>query len=307
MPQIVRNLTRSPLCDARCSWDETNRKRRTLNTSPRWQPAPPSERYRTIDILRGLALFGVLIVNLLTLFRVPLLEHILTPRTDTGRSNRLVEIFVDGALEFKAITIFSFLFGVGVAIQTERAAARNISARFFLVRRMSWLFLLGAAHLFLIWNGDILTLYAICGMLLLPFLSLPWPIVFALGLAEIAMPEFVSWGLPLHLATDAPARIAQAREVYARAGFLRILQFRWHESWTLIVPLLVAIVPRTAGLMCWGLAAWRSGILRDPDRYRGKLITSLAFGATLGTALTVRFGLFGRIGSASAACIGIAL
>ncbi len=258
-----------------------------MNTSAPWQPAPPSDRYRAIDILRGLALFGVLIVNVLTLFRVPLLEHILIPHSDLGRANRLVDILVEGALEFKAVTIFSFLFGAGVAIQTERAVAHRASARLFLIRRMFWLLLLGATHLFLIWNGDILTLYAICGMLVLPFLSLPWPASLVLGLAAILLPTFVPWGLPMHLASDALLRIADAREVYGNAGFLSILRFRWQETWTLIVPLLVAILPRTAGLMCWGAAAWRSGVLRDPGRYRGTLITALALAAPLGVTLTV--------------------
>jgi hypothetical protein len=50
----------------------------------RWQPTTPDERYVTLDVLRGLALFGVLLINLHTLFRVSLLEHILHFHTDPG-------------------------------------------------------------------------------------------------------------------------------------------------------------------------------------------------------------------------------
>jgi uncharacterized protein len=115
----------------------------------------------------------VLIVNILSGFRVPLLEHIRMPYSDSGRANHLVDMLAAGVLEFKAFTIFSFLFGVGIAIQVERAASRNISARGSWCVRLAWLFVLGTAHLFLVWNGDILTLYAICGLVLLPFIGLP--------------------------------------------------------------------------------------------------------------------------------------
>jgi uncharacterized membrane protein YeiB len=74
--------------------------------------------------------------------RVPLLEHILRRYSDPGRANHLVEMLAAGALEFKALTIFSFLFGAGIAIPAERAASRNVGSRAFLTRRLAWLFLL---------------------------------------------------------------------------------------------------------------------------------------------------------------------
>jgi uncharacterized protein len=258
-----------------------------MNPHPKWQPATAAERYRIIDIIRGLALFGVLIMNILSGFRVPLIEHILRPISDPKPVNRFVDWLAVSALEFKALTIFSFLFGVGIAIQIERTAARNVRARDFLVRRLAWLFVFGIVHLFLIWNGDILTLYAVCGLLLVPFINLPWPALLAIGAAMIAIPEFVSFGLPLPSRPAAEAAIEQTRQVYGDAGFLAILKFRWRESWSLIVPLLIHVLPRTAGLMFWGVAAWRSKILRDAERLRRKLLFGLAIGASIGGAITL--------------------
>ena len=256
-----------------------------------------------------------------------------------------------GALEFKAFTIFSFLFGVGIAIQMERAAARNVHVRYFLLRRMAWLFVLGTAHLFLVWNGDILALYAICGLLLLPLAALPSPLLLLIGAALIALPEFLSFGSRLPSGPAAAALIAQTRQVYGDQGFLAILKFRWHESWSLIVPLLTMVLSRTTGLMYWGVAAWRSDLLRAPERHRAKLAAGLAIGAAIGGAMAYvcglllwlnprrisllpglaalgrmaltnyllqsivlgcifygyGFGLFGRIGSAAAAGIGLAI
>jgi uncharacterized protein len=195
-----------------------------------------------------------------------------------------VSLLVAGALEFKAFTIFSFLFGVSMGIQAERSETWNVSTRAFLVRRLGWLFAMGVVHLFVVWNGDILALYAICGLLLLPALNLPWAALVFIGSAAIILPEVVSLGLPFPSDKEAAQLIGQAREVYSNGGFLAILRFRWHESWALTVPLLAAILPRTVGLMYLGMAAWRSGILREPEKHRGTLWMSLGTGLAFGAA-----------------------
>src|SRR5260370_10752945 len=241
-----------------------------VNSASKWHPARSCERIQTIDIIRGLALFGVLIVNILGDFRLPLLEHILRHYAGLQGADRVVEVLASGALEFKALTIFSFLFGVGIAIQVERARSRNLNTSYFLLRRSFWLFVLGTAHLFLVWNGDILTLYALCAFLLLPLAGLHSPGLFLIGAALIALPEFVSFGLRLPSGPAATARIPQTREVYGNQGFPAILKFRWHESWSIIVPLLIMVLPRTTGLMYWGVAAAPSGIVRGPGRHAAK-------------------------------------
>jgi uncharacterized protein len=73
--------------------------------------------------------------------------------------------------EFKAITLFSFLFGVGVCIQAERMAKRDVDIRRFLRRRFAVLLAFGLGDMFLIANVDILTLYALCGLLLIPMID----------------------------------------------------------------------------------------------------------------------------------------
>lgn len=93
-----------------------------------------SERVRTLDIIRGLASLGVLIINILPDLRVPLLEQIRRPFADSQGADHLVDLLAAGAMEFKTFTIFSFLFGVvGIAIQIERATARSVNVRYFLL------------------------------------------------------------------------------------------------------------------------------------------------------------------------------
>jgi len=86
-------------------------------------------------------------------------------------------------------------------------------------------------------------------MLLLPSLGLRWVSLLAMGAAAMAFPEFVRFGLPIPTGDLAMADIAKARDVYGNGGVISILVFRWHESWSLIVPPEIMILPRTVGLM----------------------------------------------------------
>lgn len=81
---------------------------------------PPDERLASIDILRGVALFGVMAVNLVTEFRISIFQQFLPADRALSMSDRIAEAFVSQALEMKAFALFSLLFGVGLAIQFER-------------------------------------------------------------------------------------------------------------------------------------------------------------------------------------------
>ncbi|MEJ7608736.1 MAG: hypothetical protein WKF37_21310 [Bryobacteraceae bacterium] len=183
-----------------------------------------------------------------------MLEHILGgSHAGQNAVDSAVEKVVAAVLNFKAVTIFSFLFGSGIAIQAERAAGRGFGVSTFLARRLAWLFLFGVVHLLLIWNGDILALYAICGLLLLPVLRLPRRALFVLGALAIALPEIVPLRLALPAGEAAAVQIAQAREIYGGSDFLRILNFASRDMVADCAAAL-GILPRTVGLMC---GAWR--------------------------------------------------
>ena len=249
-----------------------------------WQPTSNDERYVVLDVLRGLALFGVLLVNIQTLFRVSLFEHILHFHTDPGTSNHVVDVLLAGLLENKAVSLFSLMFGIGFGIQAERAAARGVDVTRFLVRRFVVLMALGLCHLLLIWNGDVLVLYAVCGLLIVPFLRLPASALAALGAAAIVLPYVVDLPIAFPTASAFEAQAAAATHVYGSGRFTDILAFRYDETRRFIVPLLLGIAPQTVGLMLCGIAAWRSGVLREPERYRRLLGTifsgAFAIGAT---------------------------
>jgi uncharacterized protein len=250
-------------------------------------PVRPAERIQAIDVLRGLALFGVLMVNLVTEFRVSLFQQFLPPEGVVPLIDRVADIFVSTVLELKAISLFSFLFGMGLAIQFEHLRASEL--RFLLlVRRVAILLAFGLIHMCLIWNGDILTEYALVGMLAIPFLYLPNQVLVIAALGLFALFASLSFILPQSFwptAAFLQQQVEDANRVYANGGYGEILNFRLREI-PAFLPLLAYIVPRTLALFLTGILVWRSGIFRHPDRHRRLLICTAIFGLSLGAGLT---------------------
>jgi uncharacterized protein len=249
-----------------------------------WQPVSQSERYAVIDVLRGFALFGVLLVNLEGDFRISLFEHIGRLHTEPGMWNELTDVLIATFLDFKAITLFSLLFGAGMAIQAERASKRGIHATLFLTRRFAVLLGIGLVHMLLIWNGDILVLYAVCGLLLLPLRRLPPWVLAGAGVGVILCVTVFGFSIPVNWPSGErmAAQALAARRVYGSGSFVEIMRFRWQETGPFIVPLLVGVLPQTAGLMLIGEAAWGAGLFREPERHRRLLFGILIAGAVVG-------------------------
>ena len=136
--------------------------------SQRVGPVSLSERILFIDVLRGMALFGILAANMRAFFapldcygHIGVLFH--------SRADVLAQAFIDVFIQGKFISIFSFLFGMGFAIQMSRAEARGARFMGFYPRRLLALALFGLIHGILIWAGDILLTYAFSGAILLLF------------------------------------------------------------------------------------------------------------------------------------------
>ncbi len=135
--------------------------------APGLGPVRAKERIETIDILRGFALFGILVVNMADFSWSGSLRPLAEVWTEP--SDRAVVWFIALFAERKFYSLFSFLFGLGFALQMGRAEARGV--RFFPVyrRRLLVLLLIGLAHFLFLWEGDILHSYAVLGFLLLLF------------------------------------------------------------------------------------------------------------------------------------------
>jgi uncharacterized protein len=259
-----------------------------LDAASRAGPIAPADRIASIDIVRGIALFGVMAINVTTVFRVSIFERFLPDGLDgTWLDRALYSILMIG-IDLKAFALFSLLFGVGLAIQYDHLSA-NYRRTALLVRRLAFLMLIGAAHLVLIWNGDILFEYAIAGFVVLPFLFCSLRILTLAGTALLAvflvasfLPELVPMPSKGWMTRD----VAEATRVYGSGGFAEVLAFRIHEL-PGFLPLHVFMFPRTVALMLIGAAAWRADLLRTGSRANQSLPLVASIGLLAGGILAV--------------------
>lgn len=149
-----------------------------MNDQPSTEPPPraalapvmAAERIHTLDVLRGIALLGVVVANVWLwfsgiAFRFPGYREELLRISVDSLVFFAISVFVSG----KAISTFSFLFGHGFAVQMLRAEARGRSIVPTYMRRLFVLLVLGFAHMSLLWYGDILVAYALLGFILILF------------------------------------------------------------------------------------------------------------------------------------------
>ena len=251
-------------------------------------PLSASERIESIDIVRGLALFGVLIVNLVFEFRVSIFQQFLGPSAPQTMWDRFVETGIALIFSMKAFALFSLLFGVGLAIQFDRLS-KGGEAIYRLTCRLFILLVFGLVHLVLIWNGDILIEYAIGGLLMLPLLyarsgmlALASAIIFALYLLFSVVPLPIAWPSQTWMLQH----VADANRVYASGDFAEVLRFRIGELRS-IMALHAYVFPRTLALFVLGAIAWRSGMLSEPERFKQPLRWIAFAGLGVGFALAV--------------------
>jgi uncharacterized protein len=247
------------------------------------EPLAGADRLAAIDILRGIALFGVMAINLVFEFRVSIFLEFLSPDRTAAPLDLMVGRVLDQAIQLKAFALFSLLFGVGLAIQFDRLPANRRAV--LLLRRLVVLLAIGLVHLTLIWNGDILTEYALAGLVVQPFLFGPRWLV---GISSLAFLSFYLSGYLFRLVPPfdkfwIAQHVIEATRVYGTGGLSEILSFQLAEL-AAIAPLHVWIFPRTLALFLLGAFVWRTGVLQRASEH-----ISLIVGAGL-VALVLTIG-----------------
>lgn len=149
-------------------------------------PVQANEREIFMDVLRGFAILGIFIANLNGFSWYNESAHLTGPLLSEQWDHKmsfLHHMFIEG----KFYSIFSLLFGWGIALQVKRGMAKGIDALPTIKRRLVFMLLLGAVHL-LIWPGDIVFFYALLGFLLLPFRKLSNKTLLITGVALVLLP-----------------------------------------------------------------------------------------------------------------------
>jgi uncharacterized protein len=132
-----------------------------------------SDRIRFLDALRGIAILCIFIANIAYFSGFLFVPPKYRLPWATLPSDEIIDFAFFALIDGKFYTIFSLLFGIGCAMQHHAHVRRNLPFKPFFRRRMFWLLVIGLTHLCFIWLGDILTLYALLGFVLLLFIDMP--------------------------------------------------------------------------------------------------------------------------------------
>ena len=273
--------------------------------------SPGNDRVAAIDALRGFALLGILIVNIRAWSGWFSLEAAERYALSGGPgATWWFEFLVSAVLEGKFYTIFSFLFGLGFTLQLSRLERRGLRGIAIYRRRLVVLLAIGILHMSLLWEGDILTLYALLGMLLPLFrgwsdrrllgaaallILLPIPglaLVHALGvkpdlgLSDVGNAMFVALG----------GDVAQEKQWLLREDWRSY--FVWHlsgppfriggffETWR---------IPKVLAIMLLGMWAGRRLVEGRLVENRALLRRVAIAGFAIGIPANIGFGLSGGL------------
>ena len=190
------------------------------------KPAPLSarERIQTLDILRGLALFGILVINAQQMFQ---------PFVFAGHSYANAPIGIvpgeAGVLahwvilsvffDTKFLTLFSLLFGIGFSLQAARAEARGAPFAWTYLRRLGVLAVFGVIHATLFYPADVLFIYAVIGALFF-LIARNWGPALLMQIGLIVFFTTISWALAMESPNlDLPILLASSGAMISVAVF----------------------------------------------------------------------------------------
>ena len=259
-------------------------------------PVPEKQRIVSLDVLRGVALLGILPMNI-QYFSMPGAAYWNpTAYGDLHGANYLVWFLSHLFADLKFMAVFSMLFGAGIVLMTSRVESAGRRPAPVHYRRMGCLILFGLLHAHLLWAGDILYDYGVCGLVVYFFRKLAPRALIVLGLLTVSITSAIMFVSGYSL-SHAPAAVQQqwreelwqptpegaAQELHtARGAYLQQLRARVSESLALETVYFVRwSFWREAGLMLIGMAFFKTGVLsakRSPRFYAAMIAMALCAG-----------------------------
>ena len=245
------------------------------NLPPPAGPVTTKERIASLDVLRGVALLGILPMNIQAFSMIGAAYMNPTAYGDLHGANYWVWYFCHLLADEKFMTIFSMLFGAGIFLMTSHIEAAGKKPAAIHYRRMGWLILFGVLHSYLLWYGDILVNYGLCGMLAYCYRKMPPRKLIIYGLAFIAVSSalflYLGWSMPSWPAEKReafrqqiwqPPPAVKAEELAAyRSGWLGEMRQRANDSLLVEFSGFIALAFwRVEGLMLIGIALFKLGV-----------------------------------------------
>jgi uncharacterized protein len=261
-------------------------------------------RLEHIDLVRGYALLGVLLMNIQYWFRAPQqLYHLSGGHPWPGTLNFVADTVLKVWFDGKSLALFSMLFAVGLCIQREHIVAKGLSWGPYAARRLGALAVFGALHILLLWNGDVLHEYALVGLLILPFLkrtpkTLSWwlggVVAFRVTVMTLVMlataargPETFTALPPGMSASDLQTWADEVIRGYHQQSWIAVMHTRLWD-FTRIVRMSVPFYPIAVFFnFLVGLWIWSRGILQSPAAHREKLGRVASWGIGLGVVMAL--------------------
>jgi len=263
-------------------------------------PVNTHEREIFMDVLRGFAILGIFIANLGTGFsgyseNAHLTGPMLLPDLD-HKMLFLHHMLIEG----KFYTIFSLLFGWGIALQFKRAEAKGINASPTIKRRLMFMLLLGTFHL-LIWPGDIVFFYALLGFILLPLRKFSNKTLLIAGIILVLSPILIYAAKSYWTWLNAPAALMRDTGMMLDSKLLGInsdaeyIAFTKSASWWDMFKanvvgffyrygylFFVSRVPKVLGMFMIGYALGRSGFYKNLAQHKKTVYIIIAAGLVIG-------------------------
>ena len=240
-------------------------------------PVGERERIAELDVLRGLALFGVLAINFNGIvgpgFGMTEAQAAALP---TATLDYYTNWIVRWLMSDKANTVFATLFGLGFYLQMQRGTGKPGFERRY-ARRLLWLLLFGILNMFFLWPWDILHLYAIAGFLLFAMRGLSTRALVLFGVAAALYSDklhewvidFLALPLPNSDSFRTGSAILHRQEVMNSGDYPAIVThwagFTWYD-W-LGSTMMLAFIVYALGRFALGAAIGRSGILDGIERF----------------------------------------
>ncbi|MBE0639278.1 MAG: DUF418 domain-containing protein [Bacteroidales bacterium] len=276
-------------------------------------PIPGNQRIQTLDMLRGLAIFGILMVNM-PLMNAPLVTILSDVKLWTDLPNQLTTGFIKLFFESKFYVLFSLLFGYGFWLFLNKTMPEGKTVIPVYRRRVFFLLLFGIAHMTLLWPGDILIFYALFGFLLLLFKKTPDRslVKWALGFILVPITLNAIMVFFVFLAGFSPeaksameagfaentqrlsAVVTKALEVYPSGSFSDIVKMRLTE-YGMLLPGIVFFYPNVLAMFLLGQYAARKGYLNNPENhlpfFRQVFVRGLLIGLPLNIIYTTIYSM----------------
>ncbi|MGG2015835.1 DUF418 domain-containing protein [Bacillus sp. S10(2024)] len=247
-----------------------------------------NERIHSIDMIRGIAILGIFLVNWPTLAGIE--SRDLT--TVYEGFDRYIRLFYDLFVQTKFYTIFSFLFGLGFYIFMKRAEEKTNHPKLLFIRRLLILFLFGFLHYVLLWDGDILHNYAISGLVLLLFYKRQPKTLLIWSLVLLSIWELFVLMLNLVALNMTPGALdALSAPVVPLLDWNLQVQDRFTTFYSEEISGSLIMLPETVGLFLLGLYAGKKEMFRrvneiDTKLKKWQIITFLATLPTWGIIIT---------------------